>query len=129
MRIIKCLFLISVSSLLTFSCTAQSDRHQPNIIIVMADDLDYSDIGCYGGEIQTPHLDELAENGIFRVQNHYRKWKSNCAGLPTEGIAVFLQKETPTHISVGLMNIGVWQCLFPGIFNLAFHSSSPGSGI
>jgi len=37
---------------------------QPNIIVIMADDMGYSDIGCYGGEIPTPNIDYLAENGI-----------------------------------------------------------------
>lgn len=37
---------------------------KPNVIIIMADDLGYSDIGCYGGEIATPNLDRLAANGL-----------------------------------------------------------------
>ena len=41
---------------------------KPNIIIIMVDDLGYSDLGCYGGEIQTPNLDRLAHNGIRFTQ-------------------------------------------------------------
>jgi len=37
---------------------------QPNIIIILADDLGFSDIGCYGGEAKTPNLDRLARSGI-----------------------------------------------------------------
>src|SRR5688572_18081367 len=37
---------------------------RPNIIVILADDVGYSDIGCYGGEIQTPNLDALAQNGL-----------------------------------------------------------------
>jgi arylsulfatase A-like enzyme len=41
---------------------------QPNIILIMADDMGYTDIGCYGSEIQTPVLDGLAENGLRFTQ-------------------------------------------------------------
>ncbi len=37
---------------------------QPNILLIIADDLGFSDLGCYGGEINTPNLDRLAESGI-----------------------------------------------------------------
>jgi arylsulfatase A-like enzyme len=40
----------------------------PNIIIILADDMGYSDIGCFGGEIHTPHLDGLAKNGLLFTQ-------------------------------------------------------------
>src|SRR5210317_1695156 len=39
-----------------------SDR--PNIILIMVDDMGFSDIGCYGSEIPTPNLDALAEGGV-----------------------------------------------------------------
>ena len=41
---------------------------RPNIVIIMADDMGYSDIGCYGGEISTPHLDALAAGGVRFTQ-------------------------------------------------------------
>ncbi|MHC4842429.1 MAG: sulfatase-like hydrolase/transferase, partial [Planctomycetota bacterium] len=41
---------------------------RPNIILIMADDMGYSDIGCYGGEIETPNIDSLADNGIRFTQ-------------------------------------------------------------
>lgn len=39
-------------------------KKRPNIVVILADDLGYSDIGCYGGEIRTPHLDKLAKKGL-----------------------------------------------------------------
>jgi arylsulfatase A-like enzyme len=41
---------------------------RPNILIILADDLGFSDIGCFGGEIQTPNIDTLAKNGIRFTQ-------------------------------------------------------------
>jgi len=41
---------------------------RPNIILIMSDDMGYSDIGCYGGEIETPNLDRLAYNGLRFTQ-------------------------------------------------------------
>lgn len=52
--------------------TAQVAR-RPNIVVILADDLGFSDLGCYGGEIQTPNLDRLASQGV-RFSDFY-----NCA--------------------------------------------------
>lgn len=48
--------------------TAGLFAKRPNIIIILSDDMGYSDIGCYGGEIKTPNLDSLAENGLRFTQ-------------------------------------------------------------
>ena len=39
-------------------------QNRPNIILIMTDDMGYSDLGCYGGEIDTPNIDSLAKNGL-----------------------------------------------------------------
>jgi arylsulfatase len=41
---------------------------KPNVVIILSDDMGYSDIGCYGGEIDTPNLNKLAENGLRFTQ-------------------------------------------------------------
>jgi arylsulfatase A-like enzyme len=48
--------------------TCQKNFSRPNIVLIMADDMGYSDIGCYGGEIETPNLDKLASNGLRFTQ-------------------------------------------------------------
>jgi arylsulfatase A-like enzyme len=51
---------------------------RPNIIFIMADDLGWSDIGCYGGEIPTPHIDSLAKDGL-----RFRQFYNNSLCGPT----------------------------------------------
>lgn len=52
---------------------ARKKQAKPNIVLIMADDMGYSDIGCYGGEIKTPNLDKLAKDGMRFTQFY------NCA--------------------------------------------------
>ena len=50
-----------------FQSVASRDK-RPNIVLIMSDDMGYSDIGCYGGEIDTPNLDKLAAGGLRFTQ-------------------------------------------------------------
>jgi len=52
---------------LTLSATLPA-APRPNIVLIMSDDMGYSDIGCYGSEIDTPHLDGLAAGGLRFTQ-------------------------------------------------------------
>ena len=45
-----------------------SAQEKPNIIIILADDLGFSDLGCFGGEIHTPVLDGMAKKGVRMTQ-------------------------------------------------------------
>ncbi len=58
--------------ILWLGCQSEAEKSStmppPNIVLIMADDMGYSDIGCYGGEIRTPHLDKLAAHGLRFTQ-------------------------------------------------------------
>jgi arylsulfatase A-like enzyme len=62
---------------------ATNKAHQPNIIFIMADDLGYGDLGCYGQQhIRTPHIDQLAADGIRFTQ----AYAGSCVCAPTRAI-------------------------------------------
>jgi len=65
------LVIISVS-IVFLSCTSgkETTSERPNIILIMADDMGYSDLGCFGSEIHTPNLDKLAAEGL-RITQFY----------------------------------------------------------
>lgn len=65
MVIVAALMLISV---LTSAAQQLSPRSRPNIVVILADDLGFSDIGAFGSEIKTPTLDSLAQNGLILNQ-------------------------------------------------------------
>lgn len=80
-RALAFLFLSLAPALISSAAAAGNDR--PNILFILADDLGYSDIGCYGGEIATPNLDSLARNGLRFTQfyNTARCWPTRGALL------------------------------------------------
>lgn len=68
---IKTFFLILPLAIALFTCNPRPEKQlpsKPNILLILADDLGWSDLGCYGGEIATPHLDNLANNGVRFTQ-------------------------------------------------------------
>jgi arylsulfatase len=75
----------------------ESSARKPNIVIILADDMGYSDIGCYGSAIDTPHLDSLAANGLRFTDFHNA---SRCC--PTR--ASLLTGLYPHQAGVGFMS-------------------------
>lgn len=70
---------ISLALVSSIACAAP----KPNVVMILVDDLGYSDLGCYGSEIATPNLDSLAKNGIRFTQfyNTARCWPTRAALL------------------------------------------------
>ena len=54
----------------SFFCFRILDAGKPNVIVILVDDMGYSDLGSFGGEVRTPHLDRLAKNGLRFTQNY-----------------------------------------------------------
>jgi arylsulfatase A-like enzyme len=75
---------------------APQDAARPNIVAVMADDMGFSDLGCYGGEVRTPNLDRLASNGV-----RFRQFYNTARCCPTR--ASLLTGLYPHQAGVGHM--------------------------
>lgn len=65
---------------LLFCQLAVADTKRPNIVLIMADDLGFSDLGCYGSEIETPNLDRLANQGL-RFNQFYNTAKCHSSRI------------------------------------------------
>jgi arylsulfatase A-like enzyme len=72
-----------LSAVLGFLCLAaflQAADRPPNVVVIMADDLGFADIGCYGSEIDTPNLDALAKGGL-RFNQFYNTAKCHSSRI------------------------------------------------
>ena len=99
--------LLSAASLFFINCknantdTAKAETSalkQPNIVLIMADDLGFSDLGCYGGEVDTPNLNSLATGGL-RFNSFYNT--SRCC--PSR--AALLTGQYPHQAGIGQMTM------------------------
>ena len=82
---------------------------KPNIIFILADDMGYSDIGCYGSEVNTPNLDQLAANGI-KIRSFY----NNARCCPTR--ASLLTGQYPHTVGMGAMVTPAKALIEPGSY-------------
>ncbi|MBA2114520.1 arylsulfatase [Bremerella alba] len=84
MRFLLSLCIIACSCFAMVSSVAAAEAKRPNIVLIMCDDMGFSDIGCYGGEVETPHLDKLATSGMrFRTFYNNAKCEHTRASLLT----------------------------------------------
>lgn len=81
------------------SSNPQTEARRPNIVIILADDMGYSDMGMFGSEIKTPNMDGLASNGV-RFTNFYTH--ASCS--PSRSM---LLSGVDTHLN-GLGNMDEW---------------------
>jgi arylsulfatase len=113
---------------------------RPNLIVILADDLGYSDVGCFGGETETPNLDGLAKNGLRFTQMY-----STARCMPSRGVLMtgyyaqqsgFEQrvgvkppkwiKYTPQYLSAQgyrCYHSGKWHVPVPPVAGAGFHQS------
>src|SRR5512142_1097428 len=100
----------------------------PNVVFILADDLGYSDLGCYGGEIATPNLDSLARDGLRFTQfyNTTRCWPSRGA-LLTGYYAQQIHRDALPDVPGGMRGVRQpWARLLPDFLKPAgyrcYHS-------
>ena len=98
--------LVGVFLLVGIAADAHASDSRPNILLIVADDMGYADIGPYGGEIRTPNLNTLADSGITMTNFH-----ANPSCSPTRAA---LMSGTDTHIA----GMGV-------MFEMRFGAASP----
>jgi arylsulfatase len=78
---------------------APAAQRPPNIVLILGDDLGFSDLGCFGGEIQTPNLDALAKDGV-----RFNQFYTHASCSPTRAM---LLSGTDTHLN-GMGNMDEW---------------------
>src|SRR6478735_8632312 len=105
-----------------------ADPARPNVLVILADDMGFSDAGCYGGEIATPNLDALAKNGLRFTQfyNTARCWPSRAAIL-TGYYAQQVRRDTVPGVPSGSQGVRPgWARLLPEMLGprgyRAYHS-------
>ena len=81
------------------AAVAQQEAGRPNIVIILADDMGFADLGSFGGEINTPNLDALAMEGV-----RFTQFYTHASCSPTRSM---LLSGVDTHLN-GLGNMAEW---------------------
>jgi arylsulfatase A-like enzyme len=70
MRNMIIILLLGLALASTGACASEGKGGNPNILLIVVDDMGYSDIGCFGGEVRTPNLDSLSKSGMIFTDFH-----------------------------------------------------------
>lgn len=95
---------------LVFATSSFAQTNKPNIILIMADDMGFSDIGSYGSEINTPNLDRLAKEGT-RLRQCYN------GGICAPSRASLLTGQNPHKAGIGFFNRDLGLPAYQGYLN------------
>ena len=123
-----CEICFAAIALLLFNGVAEG-AGKPNVVVILADDMGYSDLGCYGGEIATPNLDGLAKYGLRFTQfyNTARCWPTRGALLTGYYAQQIRRDAVPGLPSGGRGARPAWAPLLPGMLKpLGYRSYHSG---
>jgi arylsulfatase len=101
---------IALFATMPASLNAQKKDTRPNIILIMVDDMGYSDIGSYGSEINTPNLDRLAKEGM-----RFKEFYNNSICAPTR--ASLITGQYPHRAGVGYFDVDLGLPAYQGYLN------------
>ena len=106
-------------------CTEETPIRPPNVVFILADDMGFSDLGCYGGEIETPNLDGLAATGLRFTQfyNTTRCWPTRAALLTGYYAQQVRRDVLPGHCGGGVTVRPEWARLLPDLLEPAGYRS------
>ena len=107
--------LLAIANSALIAAGASPGAVKPNILIILADDMGFSDASCYGGEIATPNLDALAQGGLRFTQfyNTARCWPTRAAIL-TGYYAQQVRRDTVPGVKSGSQGVRPgWARLLP----------------
>lgn len=86
---------ILIGGMLLAPSTAEAAKAKPNILFILADDLGWGDLSCYGKqEMRTPHLDKLAQQGLRLTQFYV------CSGVCSPSRAAFMTGQNPARVRI-----------------------------
>jgi len=108
-RIIGISIIVVLTVHISFGQKKQEAK-RPNLLLIMVDDMGFSDIGSYGSEIQTPNIDKLAYEGI-----RFREFYNNSICAPTR--ASLLTGQYPHRAGVGYFDVNLGLPAYQGFLN------------